>query len=198
MLIRDAFKNWESEIKPLVIEQYSEDDTVALSESWNDYTDSLCKDGELTDLQYHYCPAFDDTIPDDEDDEREYILKAMGVRLEWKQYANRTDNIGDWQPEARHFKFSIIRGSGAVISGWYSQGSAHKAPPTLQDVISCLLMDTSDIEQDFEDWASDLGFDPDSRKAEKMFKACQKTGEDLERMFGVQELEDMRTMFEDY
>jgi len=25
----------------------------------------------------------------------------------------------------------------------------------------------------FEAWASDLGYDPDSRKAEKVFKACE-------------------------
>lgn len=47
---------FDSEMLPLIIEQYSEDDTPAINEGFNNWTDSLCKDGELHDTQYSsYC-----------------------------------------------------------------------------------------------------------------------------------------------
>lgn len=47
---------FDDEIAPLVIEQYGADDETAMSETFNDWTDSLCEDGELHELQYNeYC-----------------------------------------------------------------------------------------------------------------------------------------------
>ena len=48
--------------------------------------------------------------------------------------------------------------------------------------------DSSSIENNlltgFEGWASDLGYDPDSRKAEKIFKVCEKQAERLKKFLG--------------
>jgi hypothetical protein len=38
--------------------------------------------------------------------------------------------------------------------------------------------------QDFEEWARDLGFDPDSRKAEGMYKAVQASTAKLSKLLG--------------
>lgn len=47
---------FDSEIAPLVIAQYGENDSVAMNEAFNDWTDSLCKSGEIHPEQYnHYC-----------------------------------------------------------------------------------------------------------------------------------------------
>jgi len=50
-------------------------------------------------------------------------------------------------------------------------------PPTLPDVLESLSMDWSSIENStaFEDWAADLGFDTDSRKAERAYRATQES-----------------------
>ncbi len=32
--------------------QYRKDDTIAKREAWNNYTDALCKDGEISSKQY--------------------------------------------------------------------------------------------------------------------------------------------------
>jgi len=43
-------------IAEAVITQYGADDTVAMSEAFNNWSDSLCKDGELHSQQYQdYC-----------------------------------------------------------------------------------------------------------------------------------------------
>lgn len=47
---------FDESIAPMVIEQYGADDTVAMNEAFSDWTDSLCKDGELHPEQYNtYC-----------------------------------------------------------------------------------------------------------------------------------------------
>ena len=49
-------ERFDNEILPIVIEQYGEDDQDAIDQTFNDWTDSLCKDGELHDEQYsQYC-----------------------------------------------------------------------------------------------------------------------------------------------
>lgn len=58
---------------------------------------------------------------------------------------------------------------------WFSQGSAHKAPPTLASILECLAGDAYGYENApiFEEWADDYGYDPDSRTAERVFRAVQ-------------------------
>ena len=85
MLYIDAYNYWTENFRPEVEKQYGEDDTVALSESWNDFTNSLNADGEFTDLQYSACPAYDDDIPEDAQEELSYLLKHLGL----------TDDQGD-------------------------------------------------------------------------------------------------------
>jgi len=43
--------------------------------------------------------------------------------------------------------------------------------------------------QSFEDWAGDYGYDPDSRKAEKVYRACQKLCSDLVGLLGKDTVE---------
>ena len=52
MTKQEALKQWRAEIKPSVIARYGENDLPALRESWNNYTDALCKDGQITARQY--------------------------------------------------------------------------------------------------------------------------------------------------
>lgn len=58
---QDVHDNWMELVKECNIDR---DDGPAMAESWNDYTDSICKDGDFTAKQYHFCPAWDDTMPD--------------------------------------------------------------------------------------------------------------------------------------
>jgi hypothetical protein len=49
-------KRFDEDVLPSIIEQYGEDDEPAISEGFNNWTDALCKDGELHPEQYDkYC-----------------------------------------------------------------------------------------------------------------------------------------------
>jgi hypothetical protein len=44
---------FEEFVLPHVIKDYGEDDEIAIRTAFNDYTDMLCKDGEISDEQYN-------------------------------------------------------------------------------------------------------------------------------------------------
>lgn len=193
--IKEAFERWESDTKPVVVEHYGDGDTAALSESWNDFTDALCKDGELTGLQGHYCPAYDEPMPDCD---HEFILENMGVSFGAYFIRERPDSVGEWASDASHYRVMFRRGKNELET-YFSMGSAYSGGPQMADVFHCLLMDSDGIEgNDFESWAADYGYDTDSRKAERTFRACQKTLLDLKRLFSASELGDLRDLFHDY
>lgn len=194
MTYAEAFAQWSDSIRPAVIAQYGADDGPALAESWNDYTDSLAKDGEMTATEYQHCPAYDDAMPDSQPD---YLLGAMGVTFAATKQSTRPDASADWAEGSTHYQVAIVRGNKS-FQVYYSMGPAHTNGPDLADVIYSLLMDTSDIDQPFEDWAADLGYDSDSRKAEAIYRACMVEAAQLAGMFTKQELDDLREVFADY
>lgn len=69
---------------------------------------------------------------------------------------------------------------------YFSMGSGHNGkPPKLADLLDCLAMDAASVEDtSFEDWAADLGYDADSRKAERTYLTCQNEAAKLLRFLG--------------
>lgn len=60
-------------------------------------------------------------------------------------------------------------------------------PPDLPGVLECLSSDWAGVEgQTFEDWASDLGYDTDSRKAERVYRVTLETANIGRRVLGAE------------
>lgn len=74
----------------------------------------------------------------------------------------------------------------------YKTGMGIKGVPELADVLGCIVIDSSAIEQSFEDWASEYGYDTDSRKAEAIYEACKENGYRLRKLLGSQYMSDLR------
>lgn len=72
--------------------------------------------------------------------------------------------------------------------------------PDLVDVLYCLVSDADVINSiGFEDWAENLGYDTDSRKAEDIYRACLKqTRELLPIINGPKGLETLQELYQDY
>jgi hypothetical protein len=179
-------------------------DGPALAESWNDYTDSLAKDGELCALQYHYCPAYDEPMPGDGSrwdalsDDREFILNAIGVRITSRRVDKRPDKDGsEWGASASRWRVTIRKGNARMVLH-YSMGSAHTGTPEECAVLACVLTDAESAEESFTDWCANFGHDTDSRKALRMYHACKRTAASLARLFSASELADLRELFSDY
>lgn len=75
---------------------------------------------------------------------------------------------------------------GRRMSVPFFQGSAHTEKPTAADVLTCLLSDANSVEsaRSFDEWAGDLGYDTDSRKAERTYRACQSIAKRLRVFLG--------------
>lgn len=72
---------------------------------------------------------------------------------------------------------------------FYSMGIGHHRAPTVQDVLDCLASDSATVHTaaDFDDWCRELGFDPDSRRAERTFHACEYQARKLKQFLGDDE-----------
>lgn len=199
--LSQAFEQFEENILPMVIERFGKGDHCAIAEAWNDYTDSLCKDGELNNLQYHYCPSWDEGMPDSD---AEFLLDAMGFTLECQNINERPDTSSDtWGEGAKHWQVWVKRGD-KMLTTYYSAGSmtnaAMNGSPELADIMYSLLNDASGISYNdtFEEWADEIGYDTDSRKAEKIYNACKEIAKQLEPMFSKDERSDIEEIFSDY
>lgn len=79
----------------------------------------------------------------------------------------------------------------------YRQGLAHTKPPTVIDLMSSLLLDASCIiDRDFEEFAEDLGYDSDSRKAEKLYQQIVENNAKLCELFRTTDLNAVLEKFE--
>ena len=57
--------------------------------------------------------------------------------------------------------------------------------PSLADLLGSLALDASVLDySNFEDWASDFGYEPDSQKAEKVYRLCLQTALQLRNLLG--------------
>lgn len=105
-------------------------------------------------------------------------------------------------PELRHLKKEY----GGTFGNWPPRNvrdrerydsalekAAKRYRPDLATVLDCLASDcaTYDNARSFEEWASELGFDPDSRKAEKIYRACGDTYRALETLLGRDALQSL-------
>ena len=90
--------------------------------------------------------------------------------------------------DSSHFQ-CFIKNNNKQISVLFSQGSAHKASPTIERVMECLKLDIDSCERSFKEWCNDCGFDPDSMKAHKVYLACRRTSKKLKNLlkkdFGI-------------
>jgi hypothetical protein len=66
----------------------------------------------------------------------------------------------------------------------YKQGVGHTEPPTLADIVSALLSDAAYVlDRDFYEFAEDLGYNPDSRKAEQLYRQIVENNGKLTALF---------------
>ena len=75
----------------------------------------------------------------------------------------------------------------------FSQGSAHTKEPIAADVLDCMASDAAGYEnaRSFEEWCSEYGYDEDSRRAEKTYKAVEQSSAKLSKFLGQEQYEQL-------
>ena len=94
-------------------------------------------------------------------------------------------NMPDWQ-DADHWRCRFKR-DGHSMTVHYSQGYGHETrAPEGNDVLDCIASDACTVENalTFEDFCDELGYDTNSRRAERTHKFCLATRKRLLQFLG--------------
>src|SRR5947209_1286815 len=83
------------------------------------------------------------------------------------------DQRDDWQRKAHDHRVTLTYKRRRYSFDWW-QGQAVTDKPTAAECLEALLSEASADEQTFEEWAGELGYDTDSRKAERTHHDCQR------------------------
>ena len=112
----------------------------------------------------------------------------------WPNHASR------WQAEATAWECENGRKAAYFShSGGFTPARGPAVEPDPLDVLYSLAMDASVLDYaSFEQWAPDLGFDPDSRKGEAIYRACLEIALTLRNAIGEAGIEALRNAFQDY
>lgn len=71
--------------------------------------------------------------------------------------------------------------------------------PDIKDVLYCLVADSSAYEYaSFEEWAGDMGYDTDSRKAETIYNECNAIAVRIVKGLGHDVINKLQELFQDY
>jgi hypothetical protein len=100
------------------------------------------------------------------------------------EFVDANLNAPDWK-DANHFRVTL-KMKGKQLTTYFSQGYGISGEPQAADVLDCLASDAAGFEnaRSFEEWASEYGYDTDSRKAEKTYKVIEKQADKLKNFLG--------------
>ena len=126
-----------------------------------------------------------------------FFSVGSGVVDSWiGDEARPSVKVKGWRPDyasivdTRKSRASFRMGCGRTI--WAEEFREALTPyyrPELANILDCLASDSSSYEnaRNFEDFASDMGYDTDSRRAERIYNACGKLAKDLRFLLGGRE-----------
>lgn len=110
------------------------------------------------------------------------LCDKLGIKCE-ATYGGVEPPEGEWGRSAHPYKVTLKFGRRRLTTAFF-MGPAHTKEPTAADVLSCLISDGNVGEESFEDFCNSLGYDVDSRRAEKTWRACVKMAPRVRRFLG--------------
>ena len=107
---------------------------------------------------------------------------GLSCDVEW---VSENPNMGDMPRGSNHFEVTLTRDNDQEMACYFSMGPALCREPEAVEVLDCLISDSRGVlNEGFEDWADNYGYDSDSRKAEKTYLVCREQAEKLEVFLG--------------
>jgi hypothetical protein len=112
----------------------------------------------------------------------------------------------NWNSTARAWRHAVEKaeceaGFACDYTRWAGFSIKRKEPimPSICDVLYCFASDAEVLNAGgFEDWASEYGYDVDSRKAEGIYRACLEIALKLRNGLGEAHLAELQTASQDY
>ncbi len=130
----------------------------------------------------------------------ESFLEKNNVKFRATLTDGKTPLWYDGKPHGHHFRVTLSKAkpfqwksARITFDFWSSIADREKGIKTVSaySVLACLASD-SYCADTFKDFCADYGYEEDSRKAEKTFKACRKMAHKLREFFTSKELEQLQ------
>jgi hypothetical protein len=121
------------------------------------------------------------------------FVEGHGIEMRIEQVAeNPAFENDEWSRSARHWLCTLVVGN-RQMQTHFSQGSGIREQPEAEDVVNALALDAATYlnARDFEEWASELGHDTDSRRAERTYNLVGQQTRALERLLGRKALDEL-------
>ncbi len=126
------------------------------------------------------------------------FCKERGLTIDVKNLGVETEDSGGGRQWTYNSYRVTLKYKSRQLTTSFKQGLAHKEDPEAHDVLGCMLVDASSVAGvSFEDFCSEFGYDPDSRRAEKLFKDCNSNAKKLIRFLGT-DIEDFAIAARDW
>jgi hypothetical protein len=112
----------------------------------------------------------------------EQFIQENGIRLTFRA-ASDNPNM-ESSRDMDHYRVTLHH-AGRRMTLTFSKGVGHHgADPEVAEVLDCLISDSWSADEDFAEFCSNMGFDEDSRKALRIYKACVSIRERLLSLLG--------------
>ena len=96
----------------------------------------------------------------------------------------------DWNPkmlmnrDMDHWRVTLRYGKSRMSLNFSMGFGLNGREPDVAGVLECLLSDSTACDQDFHEFCREFGYEEDSRTAERIYKACVRSGERLRAFLG--------------
>lgn len=119
------------------------------------------------------------------------FIAELNIQVKECKHINSNPNMPTWT-DARHYQVTLINKEGKQFSIPFSMGSAHKLPPTAEDVLDCLASDSSFIEnsENFHQWKNELGYES-NKEAKNSYLTWKTNSVGLKVWLGVENYETL-------
>lgn len=114
------------------------------------------------------------------------FVKENKIRLRCTR-TERNPYMDDAHP-MNHWKVRLYQKSGATMGLYFSQGMGIHEEPDVCSVLDCLASDASGFENtgNYDDWCAEYGYEVDSRRAFRTYRAVERQAEKLEDFLGAE------------
>jgi hypothetical protein len=88
------------------------------------------------------------------------------------------------------------------LKPWEAKGQGKHKPkpvkPELLNVFHALILDSQAINENFDDWAENYGYSPDSIKALNVYKACLENARIVRKVLTREDIAKLELFYQDY
>ena len=119
------------------------------------------------------------------------LIEKYNIKINCK-YGIKTpyDKLDNWQKDSHKYTCVLSIGRKRMTVDFFL-GTSYTTDPTSDMVLSGLIEDyTSVLNYDFEEFCDNLGYNSDSRKAEKIYKKCERLKNKLNKFLGEEILRE--------